>query len=157
VGGGGGHCDTVLLLFFNKLDPCLPSPPPRLHGPILLPSLNCHGHNPLTTIYHSPLSTAVRHSTSRYPTHLKQVFHVKSLHYGHIAKSFALREAPSDADQSGKPVGKAAQDKANKAELNRKRKTVEQKRRKDSRVHNNEHGSGGSMSGPKPKKRRKNH
>ena len=93
----------------------------------------------------------------RYPSHLKQVFHVKSLHYGHIAKSFALREAPSDVDQSGKPVSKAAQDKANKADAQRKRTSEEKKRRKESRVHNNEHGSGGSMSGPKPKKRRKNH
>ncbi|KAK3591459.1 hypothetical protein CHS0354_033459 [Potamilus streckersoni] len=32
---------------------------------------------------------------STYPTSLKSIFHVKNLHLGHLAKSFALREAPS--------------------------------------------------------------
>ena len=31
-----------------------------------------------------------------YPLALKQIFHVKLLHLGHIAKSFALRETPAD-------------------------------------------------------------
>jgi len=34
-----------------------------------------------------------------YATHTKEtkhIFHVKSLHLGHVAKSFALREAPSE-------------------------------------------------------------
>ena len=31
-----------------------------------------------------------------YPTELKQVFHIKSLHLGHLAKSFALTQTPAD-------------------------------------------------------------
>ncbi|KAL3872229.1 hypothetical protein ACJMK2_040165 [Sinanodonta woodiana] len=32
---------------------------------------------------------------STYPSSLKSIFHVKNLHLGHLAKSFALRDAPS--------------------------------------------------------------
>ncbi|XP_064616865.1 probable ATP-dependent RNA helicase DDX31 [Liolophura sinensis] len=31
-----------------------------------------------------------------YPAHLKSIFHVKNLHLGHLAKSFALRDTPKD-------------------------------------------------------------
>lgn len=31
-----------------------------------------------------------------YPSSLKDIFRVKNLHLGHVAKSFALREAPKD-------------------------------------------------------------
>lgn len=34
-----------------------------------------------------------------YPSSLKDIFHVKNLHLGHVAKSFALREAPKDMFQ----------------------------------------------------------
>ena len=30
-----------------------------------------------------------------YPSHLKEIFSMKDLHLGHVAKSFALRESPS--------------------------------------------------------------
>ncbi len=42
---------------------------------------------------------------STYPTNLKHIFHVKSLHLGHIAKSFALREAPSEGMGASKSKG----------------------------------------------------
>lgn len=32
---------------------------------------------------------------STYPSSLKHIFHIKKIHLGHLAKSFALREAPS--------------------------------------------------------------
>ena len=35
-------------------------------------------------------------SYSAYPTELKPIFHVKKLHLGHLAKSFGIREKPSD-------------------------------------------------------------
>lgn len=31
-----------------------------------------------------------------YPSNLKHIFHIKNLHLGHVAKSFALREAPKE-------------------------------------------------------------
>lgn len=31
-----------------------------------------------------------------YPRNLKHIFHVKSLHLGHVAKSFGLRDAPQN-------------------------------------------------------------
>jgi len=34
-----------------------------------------------------------------YPADLKRIFHVKNLHFGHIAKSFALVETPSKISQ----------------------------------------------------------
>src|SRR3954469_21043038 len=45
-------------------------------------------------------------SVRAYATHSaaeKHIFHIKRLHLGHVAKSFALREAPSDvAPRKGK-------------------------------------------------------
>ena len=37
-----------------------------------------------------------------YPTNLKHIFHIKNLHLGHVAKSFALREAPKELFQPTK-------------------------------------------------------
>lgn len=31
-----------------------------------------------------------------YPRNLKHIFHIKSLHLGHVAKSFGLRDAPKN-------------------------------------------------------------
>ncbi|KAI1298307.1 ATP-dependent RNA helicase dbp7 [Mortierella claussenii] len=41
-------------------------------------------------------------SYATHPSSEKHVFHIKNLHLGHIAKSFALREAPSDIPQPKK-------------------------------------------------------
>ena len=37
-----------------------------------------------------------------YPSSLKHIFHIKNLHLGHVAKSFALREAPKEMFQPTK-------------------------------------------------------
>ncbi|KAG0287886.1 ATP-dependent RNA helicase dbp7 [Dissophora globulifera] len=66
---------------------------------------------------HSPENMAVARgafwafvkSYATHPSTEKHVFHIKNLHLGHIAKSFALREAPSDIPQpkkKGKTGGK---------------------------------------------------
>ncbi|XP_076003688.1 ATP-dependent DNA helicase DDX31 [Genypterus blacodes] len=41
------------------------------------------------------LQSFVRAYTT-YPAHLKHIFHIRSLHLGHAAKSFGLRDAPQD-------------------------------------------------------------
>lgn len=41
-------------------------------------------------------------SYATHPAAEKHIFHIKNLHLGHIAKSFALREAPSDIPQPKK-------------------------------------------------------
>ncbi|XP_027139645.1 probable ATP-dependent RNA helicase DDX31 [Larimichthys crocea] len=38
-----------------------------------------------------------------YPAHLKHVFHIRSLHLGHTAKSFGLRDAPQGLSAAGPP------------------------------------------------------
>uniref|UniRef100_A0A3Q3F3P8 ATP-dependent RNA helicase n=1 Tax=Kryptolebias marmoratus TaxID=37003 RepID=A0A3Q3F3P8_KRYMA len=40
-----------------------------------------------------------------YPTHLKHIFHIRSLHLGHAAKSFGLRDAPQGLSSSSGPRG----------------------------------------------------
>ncbi|ORZ15986.1 P-loop containing nucleoside triphosphate hydrolase protein [Lobosporangium transversale] len=74
---------------------------------------------------HSPESMAIARaafwafvkSYATHPSSEKHIFHIKNLHLGHIAKSFALREAPSDIPQPKKkkvagvrPGGKNVED-----------------------------------------------
>lgn len=43
------------------------------------------------------MSTALQsflRAYTTYPAHLKHIFHIRSLHLGHAAKSFGLRDAP---------------------------------------------------------------
>jgi ATP-dependent RNA helicase DDX31/DBP7 len=47
-------------------------------------------------------------SYATHPSSEKYIFHIKNLHLGHIAKSFALREAPSDIPQPKKKRAKAS-------------------------------------------------
>lgn len=42
-------------------------------------------------------------SYSTYSSELKSIFYVKNLHLGHVAKSFGLREAPSEITLDRKP------------------------------------------------------
>ncbi|KAF8977638.1 ATP-dependent RNA helicase dbp7 [Entomortierella lignicola] len=59
---------------------------------------------------HSPENMAIARgafwafvkSYATHPSTEKHIFHIKNLHLGHIAKSFALREAPSDIPQPKK-------------------------------------------------------
>lgn len=48
-------------------------------------------------------------SVRAYATHSaaeKHIFHIKKLHLGHYAKSFAMREAPSDMNEGGSKTQK---------------------------------------------------
>lgn len=54
----------------------------------------------------SPALQSFLRAYTTYPAHLKHVFHIRSLHLGHTAKSFGLRDAPqglSAAAASGPP------------------------------------------------------
>ena len=45
-----------------------------------------------------------------HPVDLKQIFHVKNLHLGHVAKSFALAETPSSISKlAGRRIGYVTQ------------------------------------------------
>jgi len=78
-----------------------------------------------------------------YPSNLKHIFHIKNLHLGHVAKSFALREAPKEMFQPAK------QHKTQK----RKRDVERKKSRVKKRV--TEYSSDTDLQGPLPKKRKK--
>ena len=54
----------------------------------------------------SALQSFLRAYTT-YPAHLKHIFHLRSLHLGHTAKSFGLREAPQGLS-AGRPAGGGA-------------------------------------------------
>ncbi|XP_044051713.1 probable ATP-dependent RNA helicase DDX31 isoform X2 [Siniperca chuatsi] len=43
-----------------------------------------------------------------YPAHLKHIFHIRSLHLGHTAKSFGLRDAPQGLSAAAGPAGPGA-------------------------------------------------
>jgi ATP-dependent RNA helicase DDX31/DBP7 len=77
----------------------------------------------LTDIHYHlcPLRSFVR-AYATHPTSLKHVFHVKSLHLGHLAASFGLKEAPGRIGSSGA----AAERKKRKADEHR----ASQKRQK---------------------------
>lgn len=79
-----------------------------------------------------------------YPSHLKHIFHVKTLHLGHVAKSFALREAPKEMFQDTKlqKTKKRKRD-GDMMKKSAKRKVI------------TEHSSEPTMRGPMPKKRKK--
>ncbi|KAF9366360.1 ATP-dependent RNA helicase dbp7 [Mortierella sp. NVP85] len=62
-------------------------------------------------------------SYATHPSSEKHIFHIKNLHLGHIAKSFALREAPSDIPQPKKknPTGrKHTEEEVDETRANRK-------------------------------------
>lgn len=56
---------------------------------------------------------------STHPIEEKRFFHVKSMHLGHLAKAFALREAPTAASAA---AGKPKKEKERKDKLSNKRK-----------------------------------
>ncbi|KAG0367060.1 P-loop containing nucleoside triphosphate hydrolase protein [Gamsiella multidivaricata] len=89
----------------------------------LAPSKSTEYQQPATDIQnsferynlHSPENMAIARgafwafvkSYATHPSSEKHIFHIKNLHLGHIAKSFALREAPSDIPQPKKKKGAA--------------------------------------------------
>ena len=66
-----------------------------------------HWHMPVELLFLLAFQSCVR-AYATYPSQLKYIFHVKYLHLGHIAKTFGLRDAPSNI--TGVP---ALQDKQN--------------------------------------------
>lgn len=54
----------------------------------------------------SALQSFVR-AYATYPRELKHIFHVRSLHLGHVAKSFGLRDAPKNLSASALKKKKA--------------------------------------------------
>ena len=96
---------------------------------------------------HTAAKTAFQASIgaySTYPADLKHIFHVKSLHLGHFAKSFALRDAPSDT-HSGVQKRKEEGGRASGGDLKR-RKTLKQ-------VMNEEFSAGDDLLTKKKKKK----
>ncbi|EDQ86203.1 uncharacterized protein MONBRDRAFT_33876 [Monosiga brevicollis MX1] len=72
--------------------------------------------------------TAYVRAYATYPSAMKGIFHVKHLHLGHLAKSFALREAPQGLQGAGgKGASKAAQ--AKKSKLTAKQKMMQNAKR----------------------------
>lgn len=52
------------------------------------------------------MSTALQsflRAYTTYPAHLKHIFHIRSLHLGHAAKSFGLRDAPQGLTAAARP------------------------------------------------------
>lgn len=75
-----------------------------------------------------------------YPSSLKHIFHIKNLHLGHVAKSFALRDAPKEMFQPTKQH----------KPQNRKKDGVKKIRKRVT-----EYSSDTDLQGPLPKKRKK--
>lgn len=51
----------------------------------------------------SPALQSFLRAYTTYPAHLKHVFHIRSLHLGHTAKSFGLRDAPQGLSATKSP------------------------------------------------------
>ena len=79
-------------------------------------------------------------SYATYPASLKEIFHVKKLHLGHIAKSFALRTAPQRMTQSFEQNFGSKKKDERKFEKKKKRKAVDM----------SESGGGVVINGPMP-------
>ena len=79
-------------------------------------------------------------SYATYPASLKEIFHVKKLHLGHIAKSFALRTAPQQMTQSFEQNFGSKKKDEGKFEKKKKRKAVDM----------SESGGGVVINGPMP-------
>merc|ERR1712141_301528 len=108
------------------------------------------GDHDLKTIAEGAFRSFIQ-SYAAYPSHLKEIFHVKRLHLGHIAKSFALRAAPRQMKN---------QYVANEKLSMKREKDMEVKRRKRKAVDMTESGGGVIINGPRPggrnsKKKRK--
>lgn len=76
------------------------------------------------TVMSSALQSFLRAYTT-YPTHLKHIFHIRSLHLGHTAKSFGLRDAPQGLSVAAGPSGPRAKNlsrKQNRSLVNNQKK-----------------------------------
>lgn len=77
-------------------------------GHIYLPSLFVDLLLLLVTHDVAVMSSALQsflQAYATYPAHLKHIFHIRSLHLGHTAKSFGLRDAPRGLSAPAHPTG----------------------------------------------------
>ncbi|KAG8429007.1 hypothetical protein GDO86_018560, partial [Hymenochirus boettgeri] len=74
-----------------------------------------HSASETTTWAKKALQSYIR-SYATYPKNLKSIFHVRTLHLGHVAKSFGLRDAPRSLTQqlSGDPKKQSKNNKPNR-------------------------------------------
>ncbi|XP_043354737.1 probable ATP-dependent RNA helicase DDX31 isoform X2 [Dermochelys coriacea] len=92
-------------------------------------------------------------SYTTYPKTLKHIFHIKSLHLGHVAKSFGLRDAPQNLSTSmAASLGKKTKLKPKRPDLRRKT----QGKRRLAEILRSEYSSG-MDSGVSKVKRKKKH
>ncbi|XP_045890741.1 probable ATP-dependent RNA helicase DDX31 [Micropterus dolomieu] len=64
-----------------------------------------------------------------YPAHLKHIFHIRSLHLGHTAKSFGLRDAPQGLSAAAGPSGSGAKSHNKSKNQNQARSPVKNQKR----------------------------
>ncbi|TNM89834.1 hypothetical protein fugu_004068 [Takifugu bimaculatus] len=87
-----------------------------------------------------------------YPAHLKHIFHIRSLHLGHTAKSFGLREAPQALSTANHPPGGRAKHHSRRRNQNRPdRQVTPSGRSRELQLLRSEFSSG--MEGRKKKKK----
>lgn len=67
----------------------------------------------------SPALQSFLRAYTTYPTHLKHIFHIRSLHLGHTAKSFGLRDAPQGLTSTAAPTGSGAKSPTKNKKQNR--------------------------------------
>ncbi|XP_071328440.1 ATP-dependent DNA helicase DDX31 [Trachinotus anak] len=65
-----------------------------------------------------------------YPAHLKHIFHIRSLHLGHTAKSFGLRDAPQGLSFAASPAGPRAKHNNKNLSRNQTRIPVKSQKKK---------------------------
>ncbi|KAM3911348.1 ATP-dependent DNA helicase DDX31 [Leptodactylus fuscus] len=85
-----------------------------------------HGSNEAALSAKKALQSYIR-SYATYPKDLKHIFHVRSLHLGHVSKSFGLRDAPHNLSQQ--LAGNSKKQKAMKSKRTDRHKTVTRKQR----------------------------
>ncbi|XP_056397163.1 probable ATP-dependent RNA helicase DDX31 isoform X2 [Hyla sarda] len=85
-----------------------------------------HGNAETSLSAKKALQSYIR-SYATYPRDLKQIFHIRSLHLGHVAKSFGLRDAPHNLTQQ--LAGNSKKQKAMKSKRNEQQKTKRVKQR----------------------------
>jgi len=96
------------------------------------------GNHDLKTVAENAFRSFIQ-AYAAYPSHLKEIFHVKRLHLGHIAKSFALRAAPREMKSLNLSGEKLI-----------RKKSVEVKKRKRKALDMSETGGGVIIDGPRP-------
>ncbi|XP_075041396.1 ATP-dependent DNA helicase DDX31 isoform X3 [Mixophyes fleayi] len=100
----------------------------RERGTVLQTKFEDYVHaNTETSLWAKKALQSYIRSYATYPKDLKHVFHVRSLHLGHVAKSFGLRDAPHNLSQQ--LVGSSKQQSKDKHKRTAGHKTMRMKQR----------------------------